>query len=68
MKDALAGMGYYQATYAIVITNQYFRKSARTLADRCGVTLWDRQVLIERLASVRPTAKGVTALEEEPGT
>ena len=49
--EAFAGMKYYQANRCRVITNSTFSKSAIELAKANDVILWDRQVLIEKLAN-----------------
>lgn len=49
--EAVAGTKYYNANQAMVITNSTFTKSAIELAQVNNVILWDRQVLIEKLAN-----------------
>lgn len=49
--EAVAGKKYYNANQAMVITNSTFTKSAIELAQVNNVILWDRQVLIEKLAN-----------------
>ena len=48
--EAVAGTKYYNANQTMVITNSTFTKSAVELASANNVILWDRQVLIEKLA------------------
>ena len=48
--EVVAGTKYYNADQSMVITNSTFTKSAIELAKANGVILWDRQVLIEKLA------------------
>lgn len=50
--EAVAGMKYYNANKCMVITNNFFTKSARELAESNGVELWDRSVLIEKIEEV----------------
>lgn len=47
--EVVGGKKYYDATRCMVITNRTFTKSARELADKNNVTLWDRRILIEKL-------------------
>ena len=49
--EVVAGTKYYNADQSMVITNSTFTKSAIELAKANGVILWDRQVLIEKLAN-----------------
>ena len=49
--EAVAGTKYYNANQTMVITNSTFTKSAVELAAANNVILWDRQVLIEKLAN-----------------
>ena len=49
--EAVAGAKYYHANQTMVITNSTFTKSAIELATANDVVLWDRQVLIEKLAN-----------------
>ena len=50
--EAVAGMKYYDATKCMVITNNFFTKSARELAESNNVELWDRSVLIEKIEEI----------------
>ena len=45
--EAFAGMTYYNADRCLVVTNSKFTKSAKDLAKRNGVELWDRNKLID---------------------
>ena len=49
--EVVAGTKFYNADQSMVITNSTFTKSAIELAKTNGVILWDRQVLIEKLAN-----------------
>jgi HJR/Mrr/RecB family endonuclease len=49
--EVVAGTKFYNADQSMVITNSTFTKSAIELAKANGVILWDRQVLIEKLAN-----------------
>lgn len=41
------GMKYYEANVGCVLTNRYFTRQARELADKIGIILWDRDFLNE---------------------
>ena len=49
VQEAVAGIRHYGLDKAMVITNNYFQPSAIELARDNGVTLWDRDKLIEEL-------------------
>ncbi|MDD3013651.1 MAG: restriction endonuclease [Candidatus Gastranaerophilales bacterium] len=49
IQEAVAAKAHYNCTAAIVVTNNYFTKSAMELAGSNNVELWDREVLEERL-------------------
>lgn len=46
VQEVYAAKTYYNAAYAIVVTNSYFTKQARELAAKLYVTLVDRDKLI----------------------
>lgn len=50
--EAVAGKNYYNADKCMVITNSTFTKSAKELAQKNNVTLWDRKILEEKLVEV----------------
>lgn len=47
--EAVAGAKYYNANKIIVVTNNFFTKSAQELAKSNNVTLWNRTALIEKI-------------------
>jgi len=47
--EAFAGMKHYNATKCMVITNNYFTKSAIELAKSNNVVLWNRDTLIDKM-------------------
>lgn len=49
VQQIYAGRAYYECHVAMVLSNQYFTTSARKLADKIGVVLWDRDMLEELL-------------------
>lgn len=50
--EAYAGAKYYNADKCMVVTNSVFTKSAKELANKNGVILWDRKILIEKLSEL----------------
>lgn len=44
-------MKYYHANIGIVLTNRYFTRNAKELADAIGVILWDRESLENLIAN-----------------
>lgn len=46
VQEVFAGKTYYGCHVGVVLTNRYFTKSARELAQRNGVILWDREKLL----------------------
>lgn len=52
IQEIVAGMKYYEADKAMVITNSTFTKSAVELAKKNNVQLWDRKTLIEKINEV----------------
>ena len=47
--EAVAGMKHYTATKCMVITNNYFTKSAVELAKSNNVVLWNRDTLVDKM-------------------
>lgn len=47
--EAIGGKKHYNADSVIVVTNNYFTESAKTLAKENNVDLWDRKVLAEKI-------------------
>lgn len=47
IQEVVAAIPYYNATRAMVVTNSYFTKNAKTLANANQVILWDRNDLIK---------------------
>ena len=46
VQEVFAAMFYYDADISVVLTNNYFSNASITLADKIGVELWDRGVLL----------------------
>ena len=49
IQEVIAAREYYGCQRALVVTNSIFTLSAKKLAKRCNVELWDRDVLKEKL-------------------
>jgi len=52
IQEIVAGMKYYDADKAMVITNSSFTRSAVELAQKNNVQLWDRKTLIEKINEI----------------
>jgi restriction system protein len=51
VQEAVTSKEYYHGDKAMVVTNNYFSRQARTLAKANQVVLWDRDDLVSRLLS-----------------
>jgi len=49
IQEAVAAKAHYNCSYAMVVTNSCFTKSAMQLANSNNVELWDREILEEKL-------------------
>lgn len=47
VQEVFAAAAYYDCDSSMVITNSYYTSSAKKLAEKIGVELWDRDVLFE---------------------
>lgn len=47
VQEVFAGKTFYECHIGIVLTNQYFTKSAIELAKKDGIVLWDRKMLLK---------------------
>lgn len=52
IQEVNAARVYYQCHRALVITNFRFTISAKQLAERCNVDLWDRETLKEKIKKI----------------
>lgn len=52
VQEAVAGGRFYQCNKTMVLTNRYFTESAISLASANEVILWDRDMIISRLAEL----------------
>lgn len=50
VQEVLGAVQYYRGACGMVVTNSGFTESARELAARSGVELWDRQQLVDAMA------------------
>ena len=55
VQEVIAGMQYYGCPVGIVMTNSYFTKSAKELADKTGIILWDRNFLSKYINDTNQT-------------
>jgi hypothetical protein len=53
VQQVLAAKDYYRCHKALVVTNTRFTTSAKQLAERCNVELWDRKKLKEKIKTLR---------------
>jgi len=49
IQEIVAGIKYYNCIIGMVVTNSYFTKSAVKLAEKNGVSLWDRNTLLNEI-------------------
>ena len=56
IQEAVTAKEYYRCNKAMVVTNSYFSRQAKTLARATQVELWDRDDLVTRLLSVQMPA------------
>lgn len=49
VQQAYSGAAYYDCETAVVLSNNYYTSSAKKLADKLGVLLWDRDILEEMM-------------------
>jgi HJR/Mrr/RecB family endonuclease len=52
IQEANAARVYYRCQRALVVTNSCFTTSAKQLAERCNVELWDRKKLKEKIKTI----------------
>jgi hemerythrin-like domain-containing protein len=49
VQEVVAAKAFYGCPKAMVVTNSYFTKSARLLAEANQVELWDRDILLQKI-------------------
>lgn len=52
IQEVVAGLKYYNCYKGIVVTNNYFTKSAIELANANNIVLWDRSILKQKISEV----------------
>ena len=57
IQEIHAGKDYYQLDQAIVVTNSFFTASAKELAKRLNIELWDRTAVIQMIEKVHQQKK-----------
>lgn len=69
IQEALGAMSYYKADKGMVVTNNFFTKSAYELAQSSNIELWDRKKLIDimALADGKSVAREVTVESDIEG-
>ena len=45
VQEAFSGCRYYNCHVPVVMTNRYFTRQAKDLAQKTNVLLWDRDIL-----------------------
>ena len=53
IQEIASAKKYYNTDIAVVITNSYFSKPASILADKNNVILWDRELILKILRSIK---------------
>ena len=53
VQEVFAAAAYYDCDTSLVITNSYYTSSAKKLAEKIGVELWDRDMLMEMFPEER---------------
>jgi restriction system protein len=73
VQEAVTAKDYYGCNKAMVVTNSYFSRQAKTLAKANRVELWDRNELVNRLLALKedkptptPVVSAVIPTEELP--
>ena len=52
VQEAYAGRDYYKSMVGVVMTNQYFTKSAREFAEKLNILLWDGDYIMNLIHEV----------------
>ena len=52
VQEVVASMKIYNASNAMVVTNNYYTNSARELAKANGVSLWDKDILESIISTI----------------
>ena len=59
VREVYASKAFYKADEAWVITNSFYTKQAKMLAEACGVRLLNRYDLQKFIVEINPDKKGV---------
>ncbi len=57
VQEVHAGIGYYSLNKGIVLTNSFFTNSAKDLAKKLSVEIWDRSDLISLIENMKKSEK-----------
>lgn len=49
VQETFSGKTFYNRHIGVVLTNNYFTASAKELAERNGIILWDRKQLLKMI-------------------
>lgn len=47
VQEVIGAISYYRADCGMVVTNSHFTQNAKILAERSGIELWDREIMIQ---------------------
>lgn len=64
VQEVFAGKSFYHCDIGIVVTNNYFSKSAKELALETGVVLWDKDILDKYIISENVSEIKTQEIEE----
>jgi restriction system protein len=63
VQEVIGAKSYYTAQEAWVVSNSYFTKAAKALAQKSNVLLVDRDELIDSIPTINPTSKKPSPLQ-----
>jgi len=66
IQEALGAVSFYRAQKGIVATNRFFTKSARELAERSGIELWNRHDIERIMTKSAPATPEAVIAKEQP--
>lgn len=66
VQEAYAGKTFYDCHVGVVLTNRWFTASARELARKNNILLWDRQKLLALIEADKGTAQKPNRIEKAP--
>ena len=53
VQEAIGARGHYKTDQAIVVTNQQFTPAAQKLAESNSISLWNREILIDKISQAQ---------------